>query len=147
MRPKIGSVYETPEFRPDIVVQLVGDHEIVGQIARVCHLNSDIFSSCDEMATLFVIGFPFSKAVKDGYLKYVGTCAVPDEVITGNFRSPNFKIGSHEIGSWVVLEGNKQIIVKSLSVQQCFYPFASAVNYKKLEELVDVGWNGKDPIR
>ena len=144
-RAKIGSVYKTIESGADIVLQLIGRHNVIGDIARVCKLDDGKSDICAEIETIFIIGFPFSAAIKDGYLKYMTECQVPINLTEMKFRFPNIARGG-AVASWTILSNEGQEIVKSLDQEQFKYPLAYAVNVQKLKELIAINWDGKAVI-
>jgi hypothetical protein len=140
---KIGSVYKTTGLREDIALQFIGHNNVIGDIARVCRLVN-ASDACKEVETLFIIGFPFSHAIKGGYLRYVADCQVPTNLIEIRFRFPNTMKGC--VTSWTILSNEGQKIVRSLDQDQLKYPLAYAVNVEKLEELVNKNWDGKEEL-
>jgi hypothetical protein len=145
-RPKLGSVYITPDFERNVVLQLVGRDNVIGDIARVGRIVGSSDNICNRLCTLFVIGFPFRAGIADKYLEFIGECPIPDELLELKFRWPNYKIGTTDIASWSVLENGKQSIRASLNSEERDYPIAYAVNVQKLEELIKSDWDGKEPI-
>ena len=141
----IGSLFVAEEAGKDIAVQLIGRNGVIGDIARVCRFDGLSLSICDHLKTMFIIGFPFSAAVKDGYLRYVSDCPIPEELRGMKFRFPN-TARSGEVTSWTILSDEGQIISATLNQDQLCYPLAYAVNIEKLEELISSGWDGKYSI-
>lgn len=144
-RAQIGSVYKTIGSGAGIALQLIGRHNVVGDIARVCKLDDRKSDICAAIETIFIIGFPFSAAIKDGYLKYMTECEVPLNLTEIKFRFPNIN-QKGGVASWTILSNEGQEIVKSLDREQLKYPLAYAVNVQKLEELIAINWDGKGVI-
>lgn len=145
-KPPIGSVFRLPEFRPDAAIQYLGDDDVLGEIARVFLVRAGQNDVCAETCTMFVIAFPVKAAAKEGYLQYVGQCEIAAAHRSIAFRGPNQQPGTREILSWSIFKDGKQTIVKTLDGEQSKYPLAYAVNIDKLEELIDRGWDGRDPV-
>lgn len=145
-KPAVGSVFRLAGFRPDAAIQYVGDDGILGEIARVFLVRAGQDDLCAETSTMFVIGFPVRAAAKEGYLQYVARCEVAAAHRSIPFRVPNKRPGTSEIVSWSIFKDGKQTIVRSLDREQRGYPLAYAVNVQKLEELVDRGWDGHEPL-
>jgi hypothetical protein len=141
---QVGSVYRTTGSGDGIVLQLVGRNDVIGDIARVGRLKDKSLDG-DKIETLFIIGFPFIPAIKDGYLRYMESLPIPDGIKTMKFRFPNIKPGGAVV-SWTILAVDGQKIVSTLDRDQLEYPLAYAVNIQKLEELIEEGWSGKELI-
>jgi hypothetical protein len=144
-KAQIGSVFTANEAGRDIFLQLVGRSSVIGDIARVCRSSDSSLNICDRIKTLFIIGFPFTAAIKDGYLEHFENCSIPDELQLMQFRFPNVAPGN-KIASWTILKNTGQQILNELSQEQMSYPLAYAVNIEKLEELIRSDWNGRDLI-
>jgi hypothetical protein len=144
-KAQIGSVFTAIEAGRGIALQLIGRSNVIGDIARVCRYTDTSSNICDQIKTLFVIGFPFGAAIKDGYLEYIANCSIPDKLQSMKFRFPNIAPGNN-IASWTILTDAGQQIVTTLNLEQITYPLAYAVNIQKLEELIARDWNGNELI-
>jgi len=144
-RAKKGDLYKLIYKGKYYAVQFLETNATFGEVVSVFRLsekNVDEFGNAQEIFSLL---FPVNAAVREGYLKYVGNYDVLKKYQSQiKLRYPNSEHPSGSVVSWTIVEQGSRYRLKDLQARDYDYPIAIAVNIEKLEELIDIGWDGRE---
>ena len=139
-----GDIFKYSYNNKDYGIHVIGAHQTYGIVSRVTDLYGGGLTDVESLTELFCILLPVKQAVKSGDFEYIGRLPLP-ESRKGELRLryPNVRLEGKSISGWTIVEDGFERRVKTLSDKEMNYPYAFWVDLKKLDELIDSGWNGK----
>ncbi len=140
-----GDVYNYSLNGKSYLVQVIDINAIFGHVIRVVDQINPRDISNDTTFDRFCILFPINSVRRSDGFQYIGSFPVPEKYVGDvNLRYPRVRFDDNSIAGWTLVETGVERMVKVLDDEQLNYVYAFAVNIVSLNELIAIGWNGKD---
>jgi hypothetical protein len=149
-KAQVGDIFEivTPNGRG--YIQCIGRHHSRGELIRVLRPlleeRPPQFGDMTRQPERFLTYFPLTAAKSRGIVQWVGNEDVPPNPrVPPAMRSPG-KINPHRrvVESWWIIEGDREVLVESLTDEQKKLSINAVINDTLLIEHLVTDWSPTD---